>query len=99
MAQGGSRPGGLGHIEKVYTVAAAAPNNRSDSSIDSIIPAKDLNRGLDSTITLVVTHVDVKYLPSELVARDRGVPIRYVGDHNQMALEIEDGNPDGIDAI
>ncbi len=40
-----------------------------------------------TSVSAIVTHVDVKYLENELKTRDRGVPIEYVTDHHRR-LEL-----------
>jgi hypothetical protein len=77
---GMNRPGGLGHVEKVYYAAAAAadatPGGEAAGAVAAATP----------------THVDVNYLKSEATARDRGVPVRYVSDRIRLAAEIEAGD-------
>ena len=77
---GMNRPGGLGHVEKVYYAAAAA----------EAIPGGEA-ACMDAAMA-TPTHVDVKYLKSEATVRDLGVPARYVSDRRLLAAEIEAGD-------
>lgn len=79
---GMNRPGGLGHVEKVYYAAAAAAAEA--------IPGGEAAVAEEAAAT--PTHVDVKYLKSEATARDLGVPARYVSDRRLLAAEIEAGD-------
>jgi hypothetical protein len=88
-----NRPGGLGHIEKIYTAATAAATAAISSSATATTSADGGGPSTSAaSVEIQVTHVDVKYLPSELVSRDRGIPIQYISDHHHITMEIMGGN-------
>jgi hypothetical protein len=91
-----NRPGGLGHIEKVYTTTTNASSSTARTTNDSIPEVDDsadtTTNAASAVVDEFVTHVDVKYLQSELATRDRGIPIQYVSDHHHIAMEIMGGN-------
>ncbi len=88
---GMNRPGGLGHIEKNYTATALNPAAAAFSNDNAHCSGGSIAGAIQEEIE-EVTHVDVKYLQSELASRDRGIPVQYVADQHRMALEIMGGN-------
>lgn len=81
MGPGQNCPGGIGHIEKVHTTI-----------VDTNANAEGISGTKVTHKALRVTHVDVKYIPSEPKTRDKSVPIEFVTDHHDFALEIQEAD-------